>query len=286
MEYVETQTKPQINYDTLFNGRSVDDDWRRNVTLVREQILEERRDIAPNTPTQTEKQLAIGINQRVLRDSEHYIKEGPQSEHFLQITKTRLALLDALNVHPDAADVVYDNYFTAFSSWRADSLQTKDGIKRFFEETQKVGFPKEEVKERVLTQIGKEIVTTKETRNDILDKRQIKDEQDDKSRLPSHILTAEIAQAMNITEGELNENVFNKIAHACDINNYFYENMKLRSDLGMPPTLEFRSFDIGIVVKAGVKLGVPEQTVLNKMKDVWPTPTIADMKQNSGNQTS
>lgn len=146
MEQHDTLTKPQVNYDVLFNGRSVEDDWRRNVTLVREQILEERRDIAPNTATQTEKQLAVGINQRVLRESEHTIKEGGQSEHFLQITKTRMALLDALNVHPDAADVVYDNYFTAFASWRADSLQTKDGIKRFFDETQKVGFPKKKLK--------------------------------------------------------------------------------------------------------------------------------------------
>ena len=276
MEYTETQTKPQINYDTLFNGRSVDDDWRRNVTLLRGQILEER-DMAPNTPTQTEKQLAVGINQRVLSESEHNVKEGPQSEHFLQITKTRMALLDALNVHPDAADIVYNNYFTSFSSWRADSLQTKDGIKRFFDETQKVGFPKKEVEDRVLLHIGKEIVTTKETRNDILDKRQLKDEQDDKNRLPSHILTAEIAQAMNITEGELNENVFNKIADACTFTN------EDREELGLPLSLESRKSDVDVVVKAGVKLGVPEQTVLNKMKEVWPTPTIADMKQSSGN---
>lgn len=270
---VNTQLKQQIDYGTLFNGRSVDDDWRRNVTMLREQILEERKDIAPNTPTQTEKQLAVGINQRVLRESEHYIKEGAQSEHFLQITKTRMALLDALNVHPDAADIVYNNYFTAFASWRADSLQTKDGIKRFFDETQKVGFPKKEVEERVLLHIGKEIVTTKETRNDILDKRQLKDEQDGKTRLPSHILTAEIAQAMNITEGELNENVFNKIADACTFTN------EDREELGLPLSLESRKSDVDVVVKAGVKLGVPEQTVLNKMKEVWPTPTIADMKQ-------
>lgn len=270
---VNTQLKPQIDYGTLFNGRSVDDDWRRNVTMLREQILEERKDIAPNTPTQTEKQLAVGINQRVLRESEHYIKEGPQSEHFLQITKTRMALLDALNVHPDAADIVYNNYFTAFASWRADSLQTKDGIKRFFDETQKVGFPKKEVEDRVLLHIGNEIVTTKETRNDILDKRQLKDEQDGKTRLPSHILTAEIAQAMNITEGELNENVFNKIADACTFTN------EGREELGLPLSLESRKSDVDVVVRAGVKLGVPEQTVLNKMKEVWPTPTIADMKQ-------
>lgn len=273
---VNTQLKPQIDYGTLFNGRSVDDDWRRNVTMLREQILEERKDIAPNTPTQTEKQLAVGINQRVLRENEHYIKEGPQSEHFLQITKTRMALLDALNIHPDAADIVYNNYFTAFSSWRADSLQTKDGIKRFFDETQKVGFPKKEVEDRVLLHIGKEIVTTMETRNDILDKRQLKDEQGDKSRLPSHILTAEIAQAMNITEGELNENVFNKIADACTFTN------EDREELGLPLSLESRKTDVDVVVKAGVKLGVPEQTVLNKMKEVWPTPTIADIKAQKG----
>lgn len=273
---VNTQLKPQIDYGTLFNGRSVDDDWRRNVTMLREQILEERKDIAPNTPTQTEKQLAVGINQRVLRESEHYIKEGPQSEHFLQTTKTRMALLDALNVHPDAADIVYNNYFTAFASWRADSLQTRDGIKRFFDETQKVGFPKKEVEERVLLHIGKEIVTTKETRNDILDKRQLKDEQGDKSRLPSHILTAEIAQAMNITEGELNENVFNKIADACTFTN------EDREELGLPLSLESRKSDVDVVVKAGVKLGVPEQTVLNKMKEVWPTPTITDIKAQKG----
>lgn len=277
---VNTQLRPQIDYGTLFNGRSVDDDWRRNVTMLREQILEERKDIAPNTPTQTEKQLAIGINQRVLRESEHYIKEGPQSEHFLQITKTRMALLDALNVHPDAADIVYNNYFTAFASWRADSLQTKDGIKRFFDETQKVGFPKKEVEERVLLHIGKEIVTTKETRNDILDKRQLKDEQDGKTRLPSHILTAEIAQAMNTTEGELNERVFNVIADACNPNIKVSESMKLGEKLGIPDTLYVKSDDIDTVVRAGVKLGVPEQTVLNKMKEVWPTPTIDDLKQN------
>lgn len=275
---VNTQLKPQIDYGTLFNGRSVDDDWRRNVTMLREQILEERKDIAPNTPTQTEKQLAVGINQRVLRESEHYIKEGPQSEHFLQITKTRMALLDALNVHPDAADIVYNNY-SAFASWRADSLQTKDGIKRFFDETQKVGFPKKEVEERVLLHIGKEIVTTKETRNDILDKRQLKDEQDGKTRLPSHILTAEIAQAMNTTEGELNERVFNVIADACNPNIKVSESMKLSEKLGIQDSLYVKSDDIDTVVRAGVKLGVPEQTVLNKMKEVWPTPTIADMKQ-------
>lgn len=282
MEQHDTLTKPQVNYDVLFNGRSVEDDWRRNVTLVREQILEERRDIAPNTATQTEKQLAVGINQRVLRESEHTIKEGGQSEHFLQITKTRMALLDALNVHPDAADVVYDNYFTAFASWRADSLQTKDGIKRFFDETQKVGFPKKEVEDRVLLHIGKEIVTTKETRNDILDKRQLKDEQDGKTRIPSYILTAEIAQAMSITEGELNEKVFDQIASACDPKSNLFENMELRSDLGMPATLEVRSVDIDTVVKAGVKLGVSEQIVLNKMKVIWPTPTIADIKAQKG----
>lgn len=130
--------------------------------------------------------------------------------------------------------------------------------------------------------IGKEIVTTKETRNDILDKRQLKDEQDGKTRIPSYILTAEIAQAMSITEGELNEKVFDQIASACDPKSNLFENMELRSDLGMPATLEVRSVDIDTVVKAGVKLGVSEQIVLNKMKVIWPTPTIADIKAQKG----
>ncbi len=230
----------------------------------------------PNIPTQAEKDLCVGINQCTLRDSEHYTLSGQTSDHFLQVTKSRLHLVKALDVHPDAANIVYDNYFTVFSSWRADSLQTKDGITRFFDETQKVGFPKEEVEDRVLLHIGKEIVATKETRNDILDKRQIKDEQSGKSRLPSHILTAEIAQAMNITEGELNENVFKKIAKACTSTN------EDREELGLPLSLESRKSDVDVVIRAGVKLGVPEQTVLNKMKEVWPTPTIADMKAQKG----
>lgn len=275
----EMLAKPQVNYDILFNG-GPDEEWKKNVALVKDQISKEKQLLSSDSPTQTEKELCIGTNQRVLRDSEHYVKEGPTSEHFLQITKTRLALVDALNIHPEAADIVYDNYFTAFSSWRSDDLKTPSGITRFFEETTKVGFPKEQLDKRVLTHIGKGVVTSKDTRNDILDKRAAADrDQDAEARLPSHILTKEIAQAMNITEAELNEKAFDLIAGACNVKNDISKNMKLRHDLGMHPVLEVKSVDIDTVVRAGVRLGIPEQKVLNTMKEIWPTPTIDDLKK-------
>lgn len=279
METTEVVSKPQVNYDILFNG-GPEEEWRKNIALVQDQISKEKQSLSSDSPTQTEKDLCVGTNQRVLRDSEHYIKEGPTSEHFLQTTKIRLALLDALNVHPEARDIVYDNFFTAFTSWRSDNLQTQSGITRFFEETTKVGFPKEELDKRVLTHIGKGVVTSKDTRNDILDKRALVDnDQDAKTRLPSHILTKEIAQAMNITETELNEKVFDLIASACNVKNDLSKNIELREDLGMRATLEVRDVDIDTVIRAGVRLGIPEQKVLNTMKEVWPTPTIDDLKK-------